>query len=73
MLPLEITAFTLSAATLFVTLAMLLVGFAGLADPTVVTRCRECAHWMVDMVHVGDPVCFRCRHGHHHRHAVIRS
>lgn len=69
-MPLEVLAVALCVLALLVIVAMLLVALADTADPTTITRCQECAHWMINTRHRPDVLCFRCRHHFAHSFAV---
>lgn len=58
---LEILAVSLATIGLLATVAMLMIGFANLADMPVCVRCRQCSHWTYDMNHRHEPTCMRCR------------
>lgn len=70
-MPLEIMSVTLLFVGMAGVVVMLLVGLAGLMDPTTFRRCQDCSRWMIDTVHRPDGLCFRCRHAHHHHDARL--
>lgn len=62
----DIVPVTLSLVGVAVVVTLLLNAFTKTVDPLALTRCHDCQRWMLDTGHHVHPVCFRCRHSHHH-------
>ena len=67
---LEALAVTLSIAAIVGVATMFLLALSGIADPPGFVHCHDCGRWTTHAQSRPEPLCFRCRHGHHSRGAM---